>query len=214
MIEIIKWLLLSLHNGETTDNLIKEAKEIDENINQRELDVLLSIGEQITIAKLAMCLNKLGYDAISLTGWQVPIKTNTIHGNADITKINLDRIMKELDSNKIVIIAGFQGISEDTKDITTLGRGGSDTTAVAIAAAVKAFACDIYKDVLGVYNVDPKTNQNAFKYDVISYDEMLHLSNNGAKVLHNKSVELAKKYKVPIHVKSLYDENAIGTYIQ
>ena len=214
MIEIIKWLWLSLHNGETTDNLIKEAKEIDENINQRELDVLLSIGEQITIAKLAMCLKKLGYDAISLTGWQVPIKTNTIHGNADITKINLDRIMKELDSNKIVIIAGFQGISEDTKDITTLGRGGSDTTAVAIAAAVKAFACDIYKDVLGVYNVDPKTNQNAFKYDVISYDEMLHLSNNGAKVLHNKSVELAKKYKVPIHVKSLYDENAIGTYIQ
>ena len=214
MIEIIKWLWLSLHNGETTDNLIKEAKEIDENINQRELDVLLSIGEQITIAKLAMCLNKLGYDAISLTGWQVPIKTNTIHGNADITKINLNRIMKEIDSNKIVIIAGFQGISEDTKDITTLGRGGSDTTAVAIAAAVKAFACDIYKDVLGVYNVDPKTNQNAFKYDVISYDEMLHLSNNGAKVLHNKSVELAKKYKVPIHVKSLYDENAIGTYIQ
>ena len=189
-----------LHNGKTTDNLINEAKKIDENMNKRELDVLLSVGEQITIAKLAMCLKKLGYDAISLTGWQVPIETNTIHGNSDITKINLDRIMKELNNNKIVIIAGFQGISEETKDITTLGRGGSDTTAVAIAAAVKASVCDIYKDVLGVYNLDPKTHQNAFKYDVISYDEMLNLSNNGAKV--------------PIHVKSVYNEDAVGTYIQ
>ena len=112
-----------LHNGKTTDNLIKEAKEIDENINTRELDVLLSVGEQITIAKLAMCLRKLGYDAISLTGWQIPIKTNTVHGNADITKINLDRMMQELNHHKIVIIAGFQGISEETKDITTLRKG-------------------------------------------------------------------------------------------
>ena len=200
--------------GNTTDNLIKEAKEIDEKLeNKRELDVLLSVGEQITISKLAMCLKKIGYDAISLTGWQIPIKTNNIYGNADIIKINLDRVIKELSSNKIVIIAGFQGINEESSDIATLGRGGSDTTAVAIAAALKADKCDIYKDVDGIYNLDPKTNNNAFKYDTISYDEMLNLSNNGAKVLHNKSVELAKKYKVPIHVKSIYNEQSRGTRI-
>lgn len=200
--------------GNTTDNLIKEAKKIDEKLeNKRELDVLLSVGEQITISKLAMCLKKIGYDAISLTGWQIPIKTNNIYGNADIIKINLDRVIKELSSNKIVIIAGFQGINEESSDITTLGRGGSDTTAVAIAAALKADKCDIYKDVDGIYNLDPKTNNNAFKYDTISYDEMLNLSNNGAKVLHNKSVELAKKYKVPIHVKSIYNEQSRGTRI-
>ena len=160
-----------------------------------------------------MCLKKIGYDAISLTGWQIPIKTNNIYGNADIIKINLDRVIKELSSNKIVIIAGFQGINEESSDIATLGRGGSDTTAVAIAAALKADKCDIYKDVDGIYNLDPKTNNNAFKYDTISYDEMLNLSNNGAKVLHNKSVELAKKYKVPIHVKSIYNEQSRGTRI-
>lgn len=199
--------------GNTTDNLIKEAKEIDENIDKRELDVLISVGEQMTIAKLAMCLKKLGYNAISLSGWQIPIKTNNIYGNADILRINLDRIIKELDENKIVIVAGFQGIDEENNDITTLGRGGSDTTAVAIAAALKAEKCDIYKDVDGVYNIDPKTNKKAFKYDTISYDEMLNLSNNGAKVLHNKSVKLAKEFNMPIHVKSVYDENSNGTYI-
>ncbi len=199
--------------GKTTDNLIKEAKEIGNNLSKRELDVLLSVGEQITIAKLAMCLNKLGYKAVSLTGWQVPIKTNNIYGDADITSINLNRISKELNLNKIVIIAGFQGINEENQDITTFGRGGSDTTAVAIAAAVKASKCDIYKDVAGVYNEDPKINENAFKYDTISYDEMLALSNNGAKVLHNKCVELAKKYHIPIHVKSIFEENSRGTII-
>ena len=199
--------------GKTTDNLIKEAKEISENIDKRELDVLLSIGEQITIAKLAMCLKKLKYDAVSLTGWQVPIKTNDIYGDADIEKINLDRVLYELNKNKIVIIAGFQGINEDNNDITTLGRGGSDTTAVAIAAAIKADKCEIYKDVEGVYNQDPKEDRNAFKYDRISYDEMLRLSNNGAKVLHNKSIEVAKKFKMPIHVKSIYNEQSKGTYI-
>jgi len=199
--------------GKMTDNLIKEAKEIDENVDKRELDVLMSVGEQITIAKLAMCLKKLGYDAISLTGWQVPIKTNNLYGDADVLKINLDRIIKELENNKIVIVAGFQGINETSNDITTLGRGGSDTTAVAIAAALKADKCDIYKDVDGVYNIDPKTNKKAFKYDYISYEEMLNLSNNGAKVLHNKSVELAKEFNMPLHIKSVYDENAKGTYI-
>lgn len=198
--------------GKTTDNLIKEANEITENIDKRELDVLISVGEQITIAKLAMCLKKLGYDAISLTGWQIAIKTNEIYGNADILTINLDRIINELEKNRIVIIAGFQGIN-DSNDITTLGRGGSDTTAVAIAAALKADKCDIYKDVDGIYNIDPKTNEKAFKYDVISYDEMLNLSNNGAKVLHNKSVKVAKEFNIPIHVKSVYNENSIGTYI-
>lgn len=199
--------------GKTTDNLIKEAKEINEKLNKRELDVLISVGEQITISKLAMCLKKLGYDAISLTGWQIPIITNNINGNADILKVNLDRLTKELYSNKILIVAGFQGINEYTNDITTLGRGGSDTTAVAIAAAIKADKCDIYKDVDGVYNLDPKTNSRAFKYDKISYDEMINLSNNGAKILHNKSVEVAKKFKVKIHVKSIYNENSSGTYI-
>lgn len=200
--------------GKTTDNLIKEAKEIDDKLeNKRELDVLLSVGEQITIAKLAMCLKKMGYDAVSLTGWQIPIKTNNIHGDANIQKINLDRITRELASNRIVIVAGFQGINEAYSDITTLGRGGSDTTAVAIAAAVKADKCDIYKDVDGVYNFDPKTNEKAFKYDKISYDEMLKLSNSGAKVLHNKCVELAKKCNVQIHVKSIYDGISKGTYI-
>ena len=199
--------------GKTTDNLIKEAKEINENLNKRELDVLISVGEQITMSKLSMCLKKLGYNAISLTGWQIPIKTNEVYGNADIIKINLDRIEKELASNKIVIIAGFQGINEKNNDITTLGRGGSDTTAVALAAAIKADKCDIYKDVDGVYNLDPKTNEKAYKYENISYDEMLKLSNNGAKVLHNKSVAIAKEFKVKIHVKSLYDVNLTGTII-
>lgn len=199
--------------GNTTDNLIKEAKEIGEEIDKRELDVLISVGEQITIAKLAMCLKKLGYNAISLTGWQVPIKTNNKYGDSDILKINLDRIIKELNENKIVIVAGFQGINEENNDITTLGRGGSDTTAVALAAALQAEKCDIYKDVDGVYNIDPKTNKEAFKYDKISYDEMLELSNNGAKVLHNKSVKLAKEFNMPIHIKSIYNENSNGTYI-
>jgi len=199
--------------GKTTDNLIKEAKEINEDIDTRELDVLLSVGEQITIAKLTMCLKKLGYNAISLTGWQIPIKTNNLYGDADILKINLDRIIKELDENKIVIVAGFQGVNEESNDITTLGRGGSDTTAVAIAAALKADKCDIYKDVDGVYNLDPKIDKKAFKYDAISYDEMLSLSNNGAKVLHNKSVELAKKFNISIHVKSIYNDCSSGTYI-
>lgn len=200
--------------GNTTDRLINEAKEINENLDPRELDVLLSVGEQIAISKLAMCLKKLGYNAVSLAGWQIPIKTDNMYGNANITKINLDRIYKELSENKIVIIAGFQGINEENGDITTLGRGGSDTTAVAIAAAINADKCDIYKDVDGIYNMDPKINQTAFKFDRISYDEMLNLSNNGAKVLHNKSVELAKKHNVKIHVKALYNENSIGTIVE
>ena len=138
---------------------------------------------------------------------------NFDYANLEDNKIT-EGIKKELNSNKIVIVAGFQGINEKTNDITTLGRGGSDTTAVAIAAALKAEKCDIYKDVDGVYNIDPKTNKKAFKYDYISYDDMLNLSNNGAKVLHNKSVKVAKEFNMPIHIKSVYDENGSGTVIK
>lgn len=208
-----KVIVIVSAQGNTTDNLIKEAKEINEDLDKRELDVLLSVGEQITISKLTMCLKKLGYSAVSLTGWQIPIKTDNKYGDANITKVNLDRIYQEISKNKIVIIAGFQGINEENGDITTLGRGGSDTTAVAIAAAINADRCDIYKDVDGIYNLDPKTNKSAFKFDRISYDEMFQLSKNGAKVLHNKSIELAKKHNVKIHVKALYNENSTGTFI-
>lgn len=199
--------------GKTTDKLLKEAYEINDKPNKRELDVLLSTGEQITIAKLAMCLQSLNYKAVSLTGWQIPIKTDNNYNDANILKINLNRIQEELFNNNIVIIAGFQGINEENNNITTLGRGGSDTTAVAIAAAIKADKCDIYKDVDGIYNLDPKTNKKTFKYKKLTYEEMLIICNNGAKVLHNKSIELAQKYKVPITVKSVYSTNSEGTYI-
>ncbi len=201
-----------LHNGDTTDRLLKEALEIDEKPNLRELDMLLSIGEQITISKLAICLTKLGYQAISLTGWQVPIKTNNVANNADITSININRILEELEKQKIVIVAGFQGINNES-DITTLGRGGSDTTAVALAAALNAVRCDIYTDVDGVYDKDPKSNKDAQKFNFISYDEMLKLANSGAKVLHNKCVEIGAKFNVPIYVKSTFEENPIGTLV-
>jgi len=199
-------------NGKMTDNLMREALEINKNPNLRELDMLLSAGEQISIAKLVLCLNTLNCDAISLTGWQVPIKTNDIYNNADISNININRILEELYKNKIVVVAGFQGIN-NLNDITTLGRGGSDTTAVAIAAAVKAERCDIYTDVDGVYDKDPRYNKKAKKIEHISYEDMLRLSNSGAKVLHNKSIEIGKKFNVPIYVKSSFNENSVGTYV-
>ena len=201
-----------LHNGKTTDKLLKEALEITDKPNLRELDMLLATGEQVTISKLAICLNKLGYDSISLTGWQVPIRTNDISKNADITNINVNRILKELENEKIVIVAGFQGINSKN-DITTLGRGGSDTTAVALAAALQALRCDIYTDVDGVYDKDPNTNKNAKKIEFITYDEMLKLANSGAKVLHSKCIEIGKKFNVPIYVKSSFKENDLGTFV-
>lgn len=173
---------------------------------------MLSTGEQITISKLSILLNKLGYKAISLTGWQIPINTDDIFNNANIKNINIDRIIKEFLDNSIVIVAGFQGINSNN-DITTLGRGGSDTTAVALAAALKAKRCDIYTDVDGVYDKDPRINQNAKKYDFISYNDMITLANSGAKVLHNKCVEIGKKFNVPIYVKSSFEENPIGTCV-
>ena len=198
--------------GKTTDKLIEEEKSITNEPNKREHDVLLSVGEQITIAKLAIYLNKLGYKAVSYTGWQIPIITDNTFGNANIVNIKTKKILKELNKGNILIVAGFQGINKKG-DITTLGRGGSDTTAVALAAYLKAEKLYIYTDVDGVYSDDPNNNTNAIKYDTISYDRMLEMSNNGAKVLHNKCVELAKKFKVLINVKSTFIDND-GTIVK
>jgi aspartate kinase len=197
--------------GKTTDNLINEEREISSNINEREHDVLVSVGEQITISKLAMCLNKLGYNAKSYTGWQLPIITDNNFGNANILDIKTDKLMKDL-KNNIIIVAGFQGINE-FGDITTLGRGGSDTTAVAIAAYTKADKLIIYTDVDGVFDKDPNVFKDANKINEISYDEMIKMANSGAKVLHNKCVEMAKKYNVPIIVKSTFEEGT-GTIVK
>lgn len=198
--------------GETTDKLIKEELEITSTPLKREHDVLVSVGEQITISKLAMYLNELGYEAISYTGWQIPIITNNEYGNADIINIDTKKIKKQLERGKIVVIAGFQGVTK-SGDITTLGRGGSDTTAVALASYLEADKLIIYTDVDGVYSEDPNINPNAVKYDTISYDEMIKMANSGAKVLHNKCVEMAKKYNIPITVKSTFVENE-GTVVK
>lgn len=200
------------HNGKTTDRLVAEEAEITKTPNKREHDVLLSTGEQITIAKLCMCLEKLGYDAISYTGWQIPIITNSIYGNARIQEINTQRIEEDLKNRRIVVIAGFQGIDEDL-NITTLGRGGSDTTAVAIAASLNAERCDIYTDVDGVYSADPRIVKDVSKIETISYDEMLELASLGAKVLHNRCVEIGKKYNIPIYVKSTFEKESRGTLV-
>lgn len=204
--------MLYLHNGKTTDKLICEEAEITNTPSKREHDVLVSTGEQITIAKLCMCLEKLGYEAISYTGWQVPIVTNSIFGNARIKDIDVEKIMSNLISGKIVVVAGFQGIDEDL-NITTLGRGGSDTTAVALAASLKADKCEIYTDVDGVYSSDPRVVKDVSKIDTISYDEMLELASLGAKVLHNRCVEIGKKFDVPIYVKSTFEKESRGTLV-
>ena len=197
--------------GKTTDNLIKEAKELSYEPDKREMDTLLSTGEQVSISKLAILLKRLGYKAVSLTGWQAGIYTSNTNEEAKIEYINTERIKKELENDNIVIIAGFQGIN-DNKDITTLGRGGSDTTAVAVAAAVKANHCYIFSDVDGVYSTDPNKITDAKKIEELSYDEMLDLSNEGAKVLHNRCVEIAQKYDVLIETGSTFNNN-IGTKI-
>ena len=173
--------------GKTTDGLIKEAMSLSSVPNERELDVLLSCGEQISMAKLAILLNRLGMPAISLTGWQAGIFTNNTNQDAIIEDIDTSRIEKELDKGQIVIIAGFQGINSNM-DITTLGRGGSDTTAVAIAAKLKAEKCYIFSDVDGVYTADPRQTKVAKKINTLSYKEMLDIAEEGAKVLHNRCV--------------------------
>lgn len=197
--------------GKTTDKLINEAKELSSNVPSRELDALLSCGEQMSTAKLSILLNYMGYPSISLTGWQAGIFTNSNNQNANIIKIDTSRILKELNENKIVIITGFQGIDENL-DITTLGRGGSDTTAVAIAAALHAKNCYIFSDVDGVYTADPNKIENAQKIENLSYEEMMQLSSEGAKVLHNRCVEIGEKFKIPIITKSTFNEEK-GTVI-
>lgn len=187
--------------GDTTDDLIEKAKEINPNASKREMDMLLATGEQISISLLAMAIEKLGFPVVSLTGWQAGMKTDSNYSNSRIRKIDAERVLLELDKRKIVIVAGFQGINR-YDDITTLGRGGSDTSAVALAAACHADLCEIYTDVDGVYTTDPRIVPDAQKLDEISYDEMLELASLGANVLHNRSVEMAKKYNVNLCVRS------------
>ncbi len=198
--------------GDTTDDLIEKAAEINQKPSKREMDVLLSTGEQITIALLAMALEKNKYPVVSLTGWQTPIKTNMVYGSARIETVETTRLVNELDKGRIVIVAGFQGVNA-VNDITTLGRGGSDTTAVALAAALRADVCEIYTDVDGVYTCDPRIVPDARKLSDISYDEMLELASLGANVLHNRSVEMAKKYHVDLEVKSSFQKVA-GTKVK
>ncbi len=197
--------------GKTTDNLIKEAATLSSMPNEREMDVLLSTGEQVSMAKLSILLNRENVPAISLTGWQAGIKTNNTNQDAIIEEIDTTRIQKELENGKVVIVAGFQGINENG-DITTLGRGGSDTTAVAIAAKIKADHCYIFSDVDGVYTTDPKQVKIAKKIDTLSYQEMLDIADEGAKVLHNRCVEVGEKFGVPIIAKSTFEQGQ-GTEI-
>jgi aspartate kinase len=198
--------------GKSTDHLVSLAKEISQQPNKREMDMLLSTGEQVTISLLSMALNEQGLPAVSHTGWQAGIMTEAVHGNARITKINTELVQQQLSEGKVVIVAGFQGITEDG-EITTLGRGGSDTTAVALAAALKADKCDIYTDVTGVFTTDPRYIKSARKLRSVSYDEMLELANLGAGVLHPRAVEFAKNYSVRLEVRSSM-ENVEGTVIE
>ena len=189
--------------GDTTDELIEKARELNARPSKREMDVLLSTGEQQSVALMAMALEAIGLPVVSLTGWQVGLETNATYGGARIMRVSTERIRRELDKRRIVIVAGFQGIDRND-DITTLGRGGSDTTAVAIAAVLHADKCQIYTDVEGVYTADPRKVPDARKLDEITYDEMLELASLGAQVLMNRSVELAKRYGVIIEVLSSY----------
>ncbi len=198
--------------GDTTDELIEKANEINPNASKRELDMLLASGEQISIALLAMAIEKIGCPVISLTGWQAGFNTNSVSGAARIKKIDTERIRRAIDKKRIAVVAGFQGLNK-YDDITTLGRGGSDTSAVAIAAALHADKCEIYTDVDGVYTADPRICKDAKKLDEITYDEMLELASLGANVLHNRSVELAKKYNVKLEVRSSF-EKVPGTMVK
>ena len=189
--------------GDTTDDLLDKAKQINEDASKREMDVLLTAGEQISMALLAMAIEKLGYPVVSLLGWQAGFKTDSSYGSARIEDIDSSRIEKELDKRNIVIVAGFQGLNK-YDDVTTLGRGGSDTSAVAIASAMNADLCQIYTDVEGVYTADPRKIKNAKKLKEISYDEMLELATLGAQVLNNRSVEMAKKHGIELEVLSSF----------
>ena len=189
--------------GDTTDDLIEMARKVNPNASNREMDMLLSTGEQISVSLCAMAIEALGCPVISLTGWQAGMFTNTVSRNARIKRVDTERIEAELNQRKIVIVTGFQGINRN-QDITTLGRGGSDTSAVALAAALDAELCQIYTDVDGVYTADPRTVKGARKLDEVTYNEMLELATLGAQVLHNRSVEMAKKYNVRLEVLSSF----------
>jgi aspartate kinase len=197
--------------GKQTDLLVADALELNPNPPRREMDQLLSTGEQQSVSLFAMALDALGYDAISMTGGQIRMMTDSVHTKARIQSIGADRIQKHLEQGKIVIVAGFQGIDEN-ENITTLGRGGSDTTAVAIAAALEAECCEIYTDVNGIYSADPRIFKNAVKLDQICYDEILELASFGAGVMHPRAIECGKKYDVEIHVRSSI-EKVDGTVI-
>lgn len=198
--------------GDTTDDLIEIARELSPNPSAREMDMLMTTGEQISIAMLAIAIQALGTPSISFTGGQAGIQTEPVHGKARITAINPHSVHAELDQGRVVIVAGFQGVSE-TGAITTLGRGGSDTTAVALAAALQADLCEIYTDVDGVYTTDPRVVKQARKIDAISYDEMLELANLGAGVLHPRAVEFAKHYSLALMVRSSFNTNP-GTLVE
>ena len=189
--------------GDTTDDLIAMAKAINPTPSKREMDVLLATGEQVSIALMAMALEKLGLPVVSLTGWQIGMQTNSDYSNARIKGVSVERMKAELDRRRIVLVAGFQGVNR-YDDITTLGRGGSDTTAVALAVVLHADVCQIYSDVEGIYTCDPRKVPGALKLEEITYDEMLELAALGAKVLHNRSVELAKQYGVNMEVLSSF----------
>lgn len=198
--------------GKTTDDLVALAEAITDSPSKREMDMLLSTGEQVTISLLTMALHTKGYSAISFTGWQAGIETEAVFSNARIMNIDSNRIQGELQEGNIVVVAGFQGATIDG-EIATLGRGGSDTTAVALAAALKADKCDIYTDVTGVYTTDPRVVKDARKLNSISYDEMLELANLGAGVLHPRAVEFAKNYSIPLEVRSSIEKES-GTIIE
>ena len=198
--------------GDTTDDLIAKANEINPKASKREMDMLLASGEQISISLLAMAIESLGFPVCSLLGWQAGFSTNSVYGSARIKKVNADRIKMEIAKKNIVIVAGFQGLNK-YDDITTLGRGGSDTSAVAIAASMHADRCQIFTDVEGVYTADPRKVKGAIKLNDITYDEMLELANLGANVLHSRSVEMAKKYSVKLEVRSSF-ENKPGTTLK
>ncbi len=187
--------------GDTTYDLLAKAQEVNQKPSKRELDMLLATGEQVSVALCAMALEAMGLPCVSLAAWQVGIRSSSVHADARIKKIDAERIQAELDQHRIVIVTGFQGVDRNG-DITTLGRGGSDTSAVALAAAFRADLCQIYTDVDGVYTTDPRVVPNAKKLDEITYDEMLELASQGAQVLHNRSVELAKKFRVKLEVLS------------
>lgn len=198
--------------GDTTDDLIEKAAELNPNPSKREMDMLLSTGEQISVALCAMTLEGMGLPVVSLTGWQAGVRTNSAYGNARIKRVIDERVLTELDKRNIVIVTGFQGINK-YDDITTLGRGGSDTSAVALAAALHADLCQIYTDVDGVYTADPRSVTGAMKLEEITYDEMLELASLGAQVLHNRSVELAKQYGVNLEVISSFTKQP-GTKVK